>query len=192
MKNIAIFASGTGSNAQKIIEYFNNHADIRVALVVSNNPKAYVLEIAKQTGIPAYVFNRQQFYESEEVIQILHKFQIDWVVLAGFLWLVPLNLIQQYPNKIVNIHPALLPKFGGKGMYGSKVHQAVVDAKELSSGITIHLINEQYDKGEIVFQAACPVDAQDTAEDVAHKVLALEHTYFAPVLEKLILKKDCT
>lgn len=190
MKNIAIFASGTGSNAQKIIEYFTNHAHIRVALVISNNPQAYVLKIAQQAGVPTFTFNRQQFYNSSEVIQTLQAHQIDWIVLAGFLWLVPSDLIRQYPNRIVNIHPALLPKFGGKGMYGSKVHQAVIDAKEVSSGITIHLVNEQYDKGEIVFQATCPVDAHDTPEDVARKVQALEHTCFAPVLEKLILKTE--
>jgi phosphoribosylglycinamide formyltransferase 1 len=188
LKNIAIFASGTGSNAQKIISYFSSHPQIRVAVVASNNPQAYVLEIAKQAGIPTYTFNRQQFYESEEVIRSLHHYQIDWIVLAGFLWLVPLNLIRQYPDKIINIHPALLPRFGGKGMYGAKVHQAVVDSKEQFSGITIHLINEQYDKGEIVFQTNCPVKVQDTPADVAHKVQALEHLHFAPVIEKLITK----
>jgi phosphoribosylglycinamide formyltransferase 1 len=184
--NIAIFASGTGSNAQKIIEYFAQHPNIRVTLVLSNNSQAKVLHIAQQFNVPTYTFTRSQFYETEEVIHILQKHHIDWVVLAGFLWLIPVNLIRHFPDKIVNIHPALLPKYGGKGMYGAKVHQAVVAAGETSSGITIHLVNEEYDKGKIIFQTSCQVTSKDTPEEVAHKVQALEHAHFAPVIEKLI------
>lgn len=187
MKNIAIFASGSGSNAKQIIQYFQNHPQIRVVLVLSNKPQAPVLEKASQAGIPTYVFNRQSFYATDEVVQVLKSNHIDWIVLAGFLWLVPQNLIQSFPKRIINIHPALLPKYGGKGMYGMNVHQAVVEAKDTTSGITIHLVDEQYDRGEIVFQAQCEVVENDTAEEVAHKVQILEHRHFAPVIEKLIL-----
>ncbi len=187
MINIAIFASGTGSNAQKILDYFAHHPHIRVAMVLSNNPEAKVLHIARQYKVPAYTFTRTQLYDTGEVISTLHAQGVNWLVLAGFLWLVPRELIRAFPDKIVNIHPALLPKFGGKGMYGSRVHQAVVEAKETSTGITIHLVNEEYDKGRIVFQASCPVTPQHTPEDVAHHVQALEHAHFAPVIEKLIL-----
>ena len=186
MINIAIFASGTGSNAQKIMEYFAQHPSIRISLVLSNNSQAKVLTVAQQFNIPAITFTRSQFYETDEVIHILQKHQVTWVVLAGFLWLIPVNLIRHFPDKIVNIHPALLPKYGGKGMYGARVHQAVVEAGEVNSGITIHLVNEEYDKGKIIFQASCPVTSTDTPEEVAHKVQALEHAHFGPVIEKLI------
>jgi phosphoribosylglycinamide formyltransferase-1 len=187
--NIAIFASGTGSNAQKIMEHFTGHAHIQVALVLSNNIQAGVLNKAGQFNIPALTFTRNQFYETQEVIDTLQQYNIEWIILAGFLWLVPVKLIRHFPNKIVNIHPALLPKYGGKGMYGAKVHQAVVQAKETSSGITIHLVNEEYDKGKIIFQASCQVTTKDTPEEVAHKVQALEHAHFAEVVEKFILKQ---
>jgi phosphoribosylglycinamide formyltransferase 1 len=186
MTNIAIFASGTGSNARKMMEYFARHPQIRVALVLSNNSQAGVLSIARQFGVPTYTFTRSQFYESEEVINKLQQHQVDWVVLAGFLWLIPVNLIRNFPDKIVNIHPALLPRYGGKGMYGARVHQAVVAAGESSSGITIHLVNEEYDKGKVIFQASCQLTPGDTPEEVAHKVQALEHAHFAPVIEQLI------
>ncbi len=188
MTNIAIFASGTGSNAQKIMEYFARHAHIRVALVVSNNSQAGVLAIAQQHDVPVCTITRNQFYETPEVINILYEAKVEWVILAGFLWLVPVSLIRAFPDKIVNIHPALLPKYGGKGMYGAKVHQAVVEAGETNSGITIHQVDEEYDKGKIIFQATCQVTPKDTAEEVAHKVQALEHAHFAPIMEKLILK----
>jgi phosphoribosylglycinamide formyltransferase-1 len=185
--NIAIFASGSGSNARRIIEYFAAHNHIQVALALTNNPKALVTEVARQSGIQVSIFTRDEFYQSDKVLHILQKHGIQWVVLAGFLWLVPNNLIQHYPNRIINIHPALLPKFGGKGMYGMRVHQAVVENKETHSGITIHLVNEKYDEGKILFQASCMVESGDTAEEVAKKVQVLEHTHFPEVIEKVIL-----
>ncbi len=189
MINIAIFASGSGSNAQKIIEHFTTHTQIQVVAVLSNNPQALVLEKAAKFQVPTYTFTRSQLYQSEEVIEILKKHKADWIVLAGFLWLVPGNMIKAFPNHIVNIHPALLPAYGGKGMYGAKVHEAVVKAREKFSGITIHLVNEEYDKGAIIFQAQCPIEPNDTPEDVAHKVQVLEHTHFPDVIEKMILGK---
>jgi phosphoribosylglycinamide formyltransferase-1 len=185
--NIAIFASGTGSNARRIIDYFAAHPQIRVAMVLTNNPKALVTEVARQSGIPVRVFNREEFYQSDQVLQTLQQHQIQWVILAGFLWLVPDNLIQHYSNRMINIHPALLPKFGGKGMYGMRVHQAVIENKETHTGITIHLVNEKYDEGEVLFQASCLVNPADTPEDVARKVQILEHAHFPEVIEKVIL-----
>jgi phosphoribosylglycinamide formyltransferase 1 len=187
MINIAIFASGTGSNARKIIDYFATHPHIQVALILTNNPKAMVTEVARQSGIPVAVFTREEFYQSDQVLHTLEQRQIQWVILAGFLWLVPDNLTQQYSNRIINIHPALLPKFGGKGMYGMRVHQAVIENKETHTGITIHLVNEKYDEGEVLFQATCVVEPGDTAEEVAHKVQILEHRHFPEVIEKVIL-----
>ncbi|QHT68615.1 phosphoribosylglycinamide formyltransferase [Rhodocytophaga rosea] len=188
MIHIAIFASGTGSNARKIINYFAAHPQIQVTLILTNNPSALVTEVATQAGIPVSVFTREEFYQSGKVLETLQQHHIQWVILAGFLWLVPHNLIQQYANRIINIHPALLPKFGGKGMYGMRVHQAVVENKETHTGITIHLVNEKYDEGEVLFQATCAVEPGDTAEEVAHKVQILEHMHFAEVIEKVILK----
>jgi phosphoribosylglycinamide formyltransferase-1 len=185
--NIAIFASGTGSNARRIIDYFAAHPQIQVAMVLTNNPKALVTEVARQSGIPVRVFNREEFYQSDQVLQTLQQHQIQWVILAGFLWLVPDNLIQHYSNRMINIHPALLPKFGGKGMYGMRVHQAVIENKETHTGITIHLVNEKYDEGEVLFQASCLVSPVDTPEDVARKVQMLEHAHFPEVIEKVIL-----
>ncbi|MDX5444378.1 MAG: phosphoribosylglycinamide formyltransferase, partial [Hymenobacteraceae bacterium] len=141
-KNIVIFASGSGSNAQRIMEYFNGHTDIRVAALFSNNPQAYALERAKNFGVPAFTFNHHDFTKTDEVLKQVQQFEPDLIVLAGFLWLVPQNFLKAFPNKIINIHPALLPKFGGKGMHGANVHKAVVEAKEAESGITIHYINE--------------------------------------------------
>jgi phosphoribosylglycinamide formyltransferase 1 len=185
--NVAIFASGTGTNARRIIEYFATHNQIQVVLVLTNNPKALVKEVASEAGVPIQVFSREEFYQSNNVLQTLQKHQINWIVLAGFLWLVPDYLTKQFPNRIINIHPALLPKFGGKGMYGMRVHQAVVENKETHTGITIHLVNENYDEGKVLFQASCLVDPTDTPEDVAHKVQLLEHTHFPEVIEKVIL-----
>ncbi len=186
MTSIAIFASGSGTNAQKIMEYFDNHPDIRVRLVLSNKADAPVLMRAANFMIPTHIFDRKSFYESDAVLQQLANHQIDYIVLAGFLWLVPASLIQAFPDRIVNIHPALLPKYGGKGMYGMKVHQAVVDAQEKESGITIHLVNEEYDKGRHLFQAACTVEPDDTADTVAGKIHALEHAHFPKVIEQWI------
>ena len=168
------------------MEYFDNHASIQVKLVVSNKADAPVLMRAANFMIPTYIIDRKAFYESDAVLQELASHQIDFVVLAGFLWLVPASLIQAFPDRIVNIHPALLPKYGGKGMYGMKVHQAVVDAQEKESGITIHLVNEEYDKGRHLFQATCAVAPDDTADTVAEKIHALEHAHFPKVIEKWI------
>lgn len=185
-KNIAIFASGSGSNAERIVEYFSDSTEINVKLFLCNNPEAGVIQRAERLNIPLVMFNRQQF-KSGEVVDILKENEIDWVILAGFLWLVPKNVVEAFPNKIINIHPALLPKFGGKGMYGHFVHEAVVENKETESGITIHLVNEHYDEGAIIFQASYPVVPTDTPEDVAKKGQVLEHKHFPEVIEKAIL-----
>ena len=186
-KRIAIFASGSGSNAQKIAEYFKGHPTIEVALVVSNKADAGVLDIAKSFGIETYVIpSKAEFTQTETLLQELYVSQIDFIVLAGFLWLIPEYLIEAYPSRIVNIHPALLPKYGGKGMHGMHVHQAVVAAGEVESGITIHYVDKVYDNGEHLFQATVPVEPGDTPEVVQQKVLVLEHTNFAQVIEKLL------
>lgn len=188
MVNIAIFASGTGSNARKIMEYFQDHEQIRVGLVVSNKSTAGVLAIAEAFGVPTLVVQRTSFYEGTGFLNELEQRQIEWLVLAGFLWLVPRYLIERYPGRILNIHPALLPAFGGKGMYGMHVHEAVRAAGVVETGITIHTIDEQYDRGLILFQANVPVVAEDTAQDIAAKVLTLEHRYFSPIIEQTIEK----
>jgi len=186
--NIAIFASGSGSNAQKLMEYFKGREDIKVVLLLSNTSKAYALERAKNFGVPTYTFNRNGFYNSNEVVDELKKRDVKWVILAGFLWLIPENLLKAYPDQIVNIHPALLPAYGGHGMYGKYVHEAVAKAGDKESGITIHLLNERYDEGEIIFQARCLLEEGDTAEDIAHKVQLLEHEHFPIIVEQLINK----
>ncbi|MEL7020331.1 MAG: phosphoribosylglycinamide formyltransferase [Bacteroidota bacterium] len=186
MIRIAIFASGTGSNAKKIIEYFSTHPQIRVGLVVSNKPTAKVLTMAGAYDIPTLVIERQPFYESEQLLEDLGAYRINFIALAGFLWLVPTYLVTHFPRRIVNIHPALLPKFGGKGMYGSRVHQAVKAAGEQQSGPTIHFVNERYDEGDIIFQTSCNIHKTDSADDIARKVLQLEHQHFASVIEETI------
>ncbi len=186
MQNIAIFASGSGSNAQKIMEHFKDHPDIMVSLVVSNKANAKVLERAKAFDIPSIVINRSSFYENEEILYVFEKYSINFIVLSGFLWLIPDYLVQSYPHHILNIHPALLPKFGGKGMYGMHVHRAVKTAGETTTGMTIHWVNEHYDEGAIVFQATCPVHEEDTPEDIAARVLQLEHLHFPEVIEQVI------
>jgi phosphoribosylglycinamide formyltransferase-1 len=185
-KNIVIFASGSGSNAQRLMEYFEHHPQIRVAALFANNPKAYALQRAETFHVPAFLFNREEFYQSDNVLQQLRQFQPDLIVLAGFLWLVPQNLLQAFPDKIINIHPALLPKYGGKGMHGQHVHAAVVAANENASGITIHFVNEEYDKGAFILQERCPVSPQDTPETVAARVLQLEHKFLPLAVEKIL------
>jgi phosphoribosylglycinamide formyltransferase-1 len=187
---IALFASGSGSNVQKIMDYFDKSSEIKVALLLSNNKNAYALERAQKMGVPTLVFDRKSFFESDEVIGELKSKDISWVILAGFLWMVPSNLIKAFPNQIINIHPALLPSYGGKGMYGMHVHTAVHKAGEKESGISIHLVNEKYDEGEIIFQATCPLDPQDTPEIIAKKVLVLEHKHFPEVIESAIRKSN--
>lgn len=187
VKNIAIFASGSGSNAQKIFEYFRESSmNVKVALVLSNNPNAYVLERADNFEIPSHVFSKADFYESPKIIDLLKKLEIDLIVLAGFLWLIPENFIKEYPKKIINIHPALLPKFGGKGMYGDRVHQAVFDAKEKESGITIHYVNERFDEGEIIRKYSFTISTQDDVNSIRLGVQKLEHLYFAPVIADVL------
>lgn len=190
MQRIAIFASGTGSNARKIIEYFKNKPDIGVCLVISNKADAPVLDLAREHGIDTLTLSRKSFYESEQLLDQLQHYRIDFIVLAGFLWLVPVYLVRAYPRKMVNIHPALLPKYGGKGMYGHWVHEAVKKAAENESGLTIHYVNDAYDEGDIIFQASCRLSADDSPETIAKKVLRLEHEHFAPVIEQLILKQQ--
>ena len=201
--HVAIFASGAGSNARKIIEYFEGGSKsgghdthnialksgaknrIKVSLIVCNVPGAGVMEIAKEKGIPTLLINKEEFARTGYV-ESLQNADIHFVVLAGFLWKVPEVLVQSFPRGIINIHPALLPKYGGKGMYGARVHEAVIAAGEKESGITIHWVNEHYDEGAIIFQATCSVDAGDTAATLANKIHALEHAHFAPTIEKLL------
>lgn len=187
MKNIAIFASGTGSNATKIVEHFSDHATIKVALIISNKTTAKVLDMAKSKTIPTLIINRTNFYQTENLLANLANHQIDFIALAGFLWLIPPYLVKAFPNKMVNIHPALLPKYGGKGMYGQHVHKAVRANNEQVSGITLHYVNEHYDEGNIIFQAACPIANTDSPSDIAQHVLKLEHYYFPRVLESLLV-----
>ena len=186
VKNIAIFASGNGSNAQRIIDHFRNSPQARVTLMVCNNPNAYALERAKQSGIPALVIDRSTFVSTDEVVSKLKEANIDLIVLAGFLWLIPLNLIHAFPDRIINIHPALLPAFGGKGMYGMNVHKAVRDAGVKETGITIHYVNEHYDSGEIIMQERCAIDENDTPETISAKVRELEHKYFPVAVENVV------
>lgn len=183
---LAIFASGTGTNAEKIMEYFAGREDVSVALVVSNKARAGVLDRARWFGVPTLVIDRAMFYESEDILKILNQYGIDFVVLAGFLWLVPEYLVKAFKGRMVNIHPALLPHYGGKGMYGMHVHRAVVAQGERETGITIHYVNERYDEGDIIFQARCPVEPGDTPEDVARKVHALEHAHYPRVIDELL------
>jgi formyltetrahydrofolate-dependent phosphoribosylglycinamide formyltransferase len=183
--HIAIFASGAGSNARKIIEYFENNTGIKVSLIVCNVPGAGVLNIAKEKGIPTLLINKQEF-SSTGYIESLRNADIHFIVLAGFLWKVPTVLVRAFENNIINIHPALLPNYGGKGMYGEKVHEAIIAAGEKQSGITIHWVNEHYDEGAIIFQAKCSIDSSDTPDTLANKIHALEHAHFAPTIEKLL------
>lgn len=185
-KRIAIFASGSGSNAEEILAYFDHHPMINVVLLLSNNPSAFALTRAAKFNVPTKVFTKELFKDSTVVLDWLHEKEVTHIVLAGFLWLVPSYLTQNFPGKIINIHPALLPKFGGKGMYGMRVHEAVKSAGEKETGITIHLVDEKYDEGKILFQASCPVEETDTPEQIADNVHALEHTHFPKVIEQWI------
>ena len=182
---LAILASGNGTNAEAIMRYFQRHEKIRVALLLSNNPEAFALKRATKFTIPTRVFNREQF-KGQEIVRWLKEEGVTHVVLAGFLWLVPPSLLHAFPNKIINIHPSLLPKHGGKGMYGDRVHEAVKDSGDKKSGITIHLVNENFDEGRIIFQAECPVEPADTPQSIAAKVHALEHLHYPRVLEEWV------
>ncbi len=187
-KRIAIFASGSGSNAQKIMEHFKRSAEAEVVLILTNNAQAYVLQRADNFEIPSHIFTRHEFYETDDIIRMLKTLQVDLIVLAGFLWLVPQTLLAAFPNKIINLHPALLPKYGGKGMYGDNVHQAILDAGEEESGITIHFVNAQFDEGEIIHQSKFKIEPGDNLEMVKFKGQQLEHLHFPKVIENLLKK----
>lgn len=186
--NLAVFASGSGSNAQKIITYFKTAALARVVLVVCNKPGAGVLAIAREHGIPTLLLERERFFRGDGYVPLLKEAGINLVVLAGFLWKVPLPLLQSFPQKIINIHPALLPKYGGKGMYGHYVHEAVMAAGEPETGITIHYVDDQYDHGAVIFQARCAVNEADDAAAIAKKVQELEHRYYPQVIGEVLRK----
>lgn len=187
-KHIAIFASGSGSNAQKIMEHFKYSDIAEVSIVLSNNPEAYVLQRADNFEIPTHTFDKQSFYHSSEIVDLLKRLEIDIVVLAGFLWLIPENLLKAFPNKIINIHPSLLPKYGGKGMYGDRVHNAVMADNETEHGITIHFVNENFDEGEVIYQGKFNIEPGDTIEMVKFKGQQLEHLHYPKVIEGLLKK----
>lgn len=187
-KRIAIFASGSGSNAQKLMEHFKRSNEIEISLVLTNNADAYVLQRADNFEIPSHVFDKQEFYKTDYIIDLLKNLDIDFIVLAGFLWLIPKNLIEAYPGRIINIHPAILPKFGGKGMYGDNVHNAVIVAGETEGGITIHYVNENYDEGEYIYQARYKIDKGDNLEMVKFKGQQLEHLHYPRIVEGIVKK----
>ena len=187
-KRIAIFASGSGSNAQKIMEHFKRSNDVEVSLILTNNSDAFVLQRADNFEIPSHIFGKKEFYESDKIVNLIKNLNIDLIVLAGFLWLVPQNLLKSFPNKIINIHPALLPKHGGKGMFGDRVHLAVLESKESESGITIHFVNSEFDEGEIIHQSKFKIDKGDDLKMVKFKVQQLEHQHFPKVIESLLKK----
>jgi phosphoribosylglycinamide formyltransferase 1 len=186
--NIAIFASGAGSNAQKIIEHFAANPHIKVSLIVCNKPAAGVLGIASTKAIPSLIIDKEKFFRGNGYVDELKEAGINFIVLAGFLWKIPQSLIDAYRNRIINIHPALLPKYGGKGMYGANVHEAVIAAGEKESGITIHYVDEHYDNGDIIFQGKCEVAPGDTVDSLAEKIHALEHEHFPKVIEEVVNK----
>lgn len=185
MNRMAVFASGNGSNAENIIRYFKTNTHVNITHVLTNNPEAKVIEKAAKYDVPTIVFNRNEFYKEDKVLNILLEEQIDFIVLAGFMWLVPQKIIQQFFQKVVNIHPALLPKYGGKGMYGDFVHKAVSEAQETETGITIHYVNEKYDEGDIIFQKSVKIVGGEDPASIAQKIHALEYENFPKVIEKL-------
>lgn len=187
MKNIAILASGNGSNAENIINYYRNNSTIYVKLIITDNPNAFVIERAKQLGVSCIYLTRSSIRNGNELLEILKENRIDWVVLAGFLMLIPKNVIDEFKNKIINIHPALLPKYGGKGMYGIYVHKKVIENGDNISGITIHYVNESYDEGDIIFQKSCDVAPYDNEETLAQKIHELEYQYYPKIIEQTIL-----
>jgi len=188
--HVAIFASGAGSNAGKIIEYLKGHQQISVSLIVCNKPGAGVLSIAEKAGIPTLMIEKEPFFRGNAYLDELKAHHIDFIILAGFLWKIPAALVKAFPSKIINIHPALLPKYGGKGMYGSHVHEAVIANKEKESGITIHYVDEQYDHGSTIFQAYCSIGPDDTPDSLATKIHALEHQHFPRVAIETILLQN--
>jgi len=190
MKRVVIFASGSGTNAENLIAFFNKGDMASVVLVLSNNPRSQVLERAKRLRVSAMSFNKIALTETDDVLHVVEASKPDLIVLAGFLWKFPEHILKRFPNKVINIHPALLPKYGGKGMYGKFVHEAVVNNNETESGITIHYVNENYDEGAVIFQAKCKVDPNDTPNDVASKIHELEMEHFPKVVERLLFQSD--
>ena len=186
MKNIAIFASGNGTNAEQLVHHFAHHAKARVALILTNRSTAFVLQRAERLGVPAFYFIKEQWAEGSEIVEMLRRYAIDFVVLAGFLARVPDCVLHGFPQRMVNIHPSLLPKFGGKGMYGDRVHQAVLASGEQESGITIHYTNEHYDEGAIICQERCPVMPDDTFDTLAARVHQLEYAHYPRVVDELV------
>ncbi len=185
-KKIVIFASGNGSNAENLIKYFHNKGTVEVIAVFSNNRTARVLKRAHDLKVKALHFDREALYESDDVLNLLKDMEPDLIVLAGFLWIFPSKIIQKFPNRVINIHPALLPKYGGKGMYGMNVHKAVLEKKEIETGISIHFVNDKYDEGELIFQATTRVEPTDTIEDIAQKIHELEYEHFPRVIDKIL------
>ena len=190
MKRLVIFASGSGTNAENLIRFFQGHNNVSVELILTNNPSAKVLERAKNLNISALSFNKKAFYEDDTIINILKNINPDLIILAGFLWKFPESILELFPNKVINIHPALLPKYGGKGMYGMHVHKAVVEGQETETGITIHYVNENYDEGAIIFQARCNVEPNDTPENIATKIHTLEMAHFPKVVNSLLFPHE--
>jgi phosphoribosylglycinamide formyltransferase-1 len=186
--SIAIFASGSGSNAEKIINHFRKSNSAEIKLIISNKNDALVIERARKLQVPYVIFTRKSDFSGDVLFKLLLDNNIDLIVLAGFLWLLPANLIEKFPNRIINIHPALLPRYGGKGMYGARVHQAVSESGDTESGITIHYVNEHYDEGDIIFQASCSIRAGENPESIAHKVHQLEYEYYPKVIEEVLNK----
>lgn len=186
MKKIVLFASGSGSNVENIVNFFAKNDEVEISLVLTNNSNAYVIERCRRMGIECAVFGRKEFRETGSVLEQLQGIAPDLIVLAGFLWLVPSDIVKAFPRRIINIHPALLPKYGGKGMYGQHVHQAVVDNKETETGITIHYVDENYDEGDVILQTTCRVEPDDSADDVAKKIHQLEYEHFPKVVESLL------
>ncbi|MFN8238132.1 MAG: phosphoribosylglycinamide formyltransferase [Chitinophagales bacterium] len=191
-RKIAVFLSGSGTNAKNICSYFKGHPAIEVALLVSNKEQSGAKAIGESFHIPTVFFNKESFHQPDVVLQSLQKYRIDAIVLAGFLWMIPDILLREYPNRIINIHPALLPKYGGKGMHGRHVHEMVFNNKEKESGITIHLCNERYDEGKILFQQKVDLAETDTPETIARKVQELEHQYYPKMIESYLLNADLT
>ena len=187
MTQIALFSSGNGTNAENTANYFEKNSQIKVAVIISNKQNAYVHQRAKVLKIPSYSFSKNEIMEGTSLLKLLSEYKIDYIILAGFLLKVPQTILNNFPNKIINIHPALLPKYGGKGMYGDNVHKKVVEMRDSKSGITIHYVNEKYDEGEIIFQESCTISPEDTYKDVARKVHNLEYAHFPRVIEEVIL-----
>ena len=190
MKKIAIFASGSGSNAEKICAFFSGSSDVSVVLIGTNNAKAPVLDRAKKLNIPFFVFSKKDLVLFTSLQAKLASYGVDYIILAGFLLKIPTEMISLYKNKILNIHPSLLPKYGGKGMFGENVHRAVLENKEKVSGISIHLVNQNYDKGRILFQKSCPISPVDTIDSLSKKITSLEHSFFAKTIEKYIKNEN--